>query len=227
MSDAFQTFLLVFLALLPIVNPPGSALLFLAITRRGSRQLRAALARQIATYAFLIMIVALYVGAFVLELFGISVPVLRVAGGAVLALSGWRALEAPRQPAETAQADPAGGARELEGMAFYPLTMPLTAGPGTVAVAIAVGTRGSGEQGLSTAIAAAKLVSAMAGAALAALGIAALVYVCYRYADRIERALGERGSDALGRLFAFILICIGVQVLWTGFAELWGTLPQR
>jgi multiple antibiotic resistance protein len=218
-----QSFLLVFLALLPIVNPPGSALLFLAITRRGSRQLRAGLARQIAFYAFLIMIVALFVGAFVLQLFGISVPVLRVAGGLVLALSGWRALDAPRQQGDGAQADGAGAERELEDMAFYPLTMPLTAGPGTVAVAIAVGTGGSGEQGLS----AAQVASAMVGGLLAVLGIATLVYLCYRFADRIEDALGERGSDALGRLFAFILICIGIQILWTGFAELLATLPPR
>jgi len=218
-----QSFLLVFLSLLPIVNPPGSALLFLAITRRGTRQLRAALARQISFYAFLIMIVALFVGAFVLQLFGISVPVLRVAGGLVLALSGWRALDAPRQPGEGAQADGAGAERELEDMAFYPLTMPLTAGPGTVAVAIAVGTGGSGDQGLS----AAAVASAMVGGLLAVLGIATLVYLCYRFADRIEGALGERGSDALGRLFAFILICIGIQILWTGFAELLASLPPR
>jgi len=218
-----QSFLLVFLSLLPIVNPPGSALLFLAITRRGSRQLRAVLARQIAFYAFLIMIVALFVGAFVLQLFGISVPVLRVAGGLVLALSGWRALDAPRQQGEGAQADGAGAERELEDMAFYPLTMPLTAGPGTVAVAIAVGTGGSGDQGMS----AAAVASAMLGGLIAVLGIATLVYLCYRFADRIEDALGERGSDALGRLFAFILICIGIQILWIGFAELWGTLPPR
>jgi multiple antibiotic resistance protein len=67
----------------------------------------------------------------------------------------------------------------------------------------------------------------MFGALLASLGIAALVYLCYRFADRIEGALGERASDALGRLFAFILICIGIQILWTGFAELWGTLPPH
>jgi multiple antibiotic resistance protein len=218
-----HSFLLVFLALLPIVNPPGSALLFLAITRHGSRQVRSVLARQVAIYAFLIMIVALYVGAFVLQMFGISVPVLRVAGGLVLALSGWRALDAPLQQGEPAQADDTGGAREIEGMAFYPLTMPLTAGPGTVAVAIAIGTRGSGEHSASTA----QLVGAMFGALLASLGIAALVYLCYRFADRMEGALGERASDALGRLFAFILICIGIQILWTGFAELWGTLPPR
>lgn len=221
------SFLVVFLALLPIVNPPGSALLFLAVTRRGGRELRAALARQIAIYAFLIMLVALYVGAFVLELFGISVAVLRVAGGLVLALSGWRALEARHSQGDGAQPDEASSARELEGMAFYPLTMPLTAGPGTVAVSIALGTHRPVEHSASTAQAASQLIGPMAGAALAALSIAALVYVCYRFADRIESALGERGSDALGRLFAFFLICIGIQVLWTGFAELWATLPPR
>jgi multiple antibiotic resistance protein len=67
----------------------------------------------------------------------------------------------------------------------------------------------------------------MIGGLLAVLGIATLVYLCYRFADRIEDALGERGSDALGRLFAFILICIGIQILWTGFAELLATLPPR
>ena len=222
-----ESFLLVFLSLLPIVNPPGSALLFLAITRRGTRELRTTLARQIAIYAFLIMIIAVYVGAHVLALFGISVPVLRVAGGIVLALSGWRALDAPRDPDGT-RANLADDTRELEGMAFYPLTMPLTAGPGTVAVAIAVGTHGSGEpsvDGLQRTVG--QIISSMAGALLAALSIAALIYLCYRYADRIERAFGERGSDALGRLFAFILICIGIQILWVGFAELWGTLPPR
>lgn len=216
-----KTFLLVFLSLLPIVNPPGSALLFLSLTRRGSREQRAALARQIAIYSFFIMITALYVGAFVLQLFGISVPVLRVAGGLVLALSGWRVLDAPRQQGDMARVESAGQAQELAGMAFYPLTMPLTAGPGTVAVAIAIGTRGSEEKTIPVA----RLISSMAGALLAVLSICVLVYVCYRFADRIQNALGESGSDALGRLFAFILICIGIQVLWTGFAELWSSLP--
>ena len=83
-----QSFLLVFIGLLPIVNPPGSALLVLAMTRRASRSQRAVLARQVATYAFFIMIASLFIGAYVLQFFGISVPVMRVAGGLVLALSG-------------------------------------------------------------------------------------------------------------------------------------------
>lgn len=222
MSGILNSFLLVFAGLMPIVNPPGSALLFLAMTRRGTRAERTELARRIAIYAFLIMIVSLYVGAFVLKLFGISVPVLRVAGGLVLAFAGWRALDAPRQRSDARAADVAGDG-DLAHMAFYPLTMPLTAGPGTVAVAIALGTSGSGTADVPLP----SVLGAMLGALLATLAIAALVYVCYRFADYLERVLGESGSDALGRLFAFILICLGIQVLWLGFAELWASLPAR
>ena len=217
-----QSFLLVFLGLLPIVNPPGSALLFLAMTRRGSRLQRTMLAQQVATYSFCIMIAALTIGAFVLQLFGISVPVLRVAGGLVLALSGWRMLDAPRMQAESAPTPDAGEAHELDGMAFYPLTMPLTAGPGTVAVAVAIGTGGSDWAELP----AAELIGALVAALAATLAISALVYVCYRFADRIQDAVGESGSDALGRLFAFILICLGIQIFWNGFTDLWISLPR-
>ena len=222
MANMLQSFLLVFLGLLPIVNPPGSALLFLAMTRRGSRRQRTMLAQQVATYAFFIMIAALTVGAFVLQLFGVSVPVLRVAGGLVLALSGWRMLDAPSMQAETAPVLDAGEAHELDRMAFYPLTMPLTAGPGTVAVAVAIGTGGSDSAGLPVA----KLIGALIGALVAALAISALVYVCYRFADRLENVLGDSGSDALGRLFAFILICMGIQIFWNGFTDLWISLPR-
>lgn len=218
-----QSFLLVFVGLLPIVNPPGSALLFLAMTRRASRSQRAVLARQVAIYAFFIMITSLFIGAYVLQFFGISVPVMRVAGGLVLALSGWRVLDAPRMQAETAPVPKAEDAGELAGMAFYPLTMPLTAGPGTVAVAVAIGTGGSSEAGLPIAT----MLGAMFGGLVAVLAISALVYVCYRFSDRIQDALGESGSDALGRLFAFILICLGIQILWTGFTDLWVSLPRQ
>jgi multiple antibiotic resistance protein len=219
---ALNSFLLVFAGLLPIVNPPGSALLFLALTRRGTRAQRAQLARRIATYAFFIMFVSLNVGAFVLQLFGISVPVLQVAGGVVLALAGWRALDAPQHRDDT-PAPEAAQVGDLASMAFYPLTMPLTAGPCTVAFAIALGTSGSSAVGMPSA----RLVAAVLGALVATLSIAGLVYVCYRFADRIQEALGDSGSDALGRLFAFILICIGTQILWTGFAALWMSLPPR
>jgi multiple antibiotic resistance protein len=215
-------FLLVFMGLLPIVNPPGSALLFLAMTRQAGGVERVELARSVAVYSFAIIFTSLTVGALVLKFFGISVPVLRVAGGLVLALSGWRVLDAPHSPAEIPLAGaPAVG--NLKTMAFYPLTLPLTVGPGTVAVAIALGTSGSSAEDVSLAV----KLTAVTGATLAILAISLLVYLCYRFADRLELVLGQRGSEALGRMFAFILICLGIEILWRGVVELWLSMPPR
>jgi multiple antibiotic resistance protein len=216
MSALLNGFLLVFAALFPIVNPPGTALLFLAMTRRGTHADRAALARRIAIYAFMIMVASLYIGAFVLALFGISIPVLRVAGGIVVALTGWQLLHG-EDLGDNAEAQRAGDAA-LHRMAFYPLTMPLTTGPGTIAVTIALGA------GRPETVGHFDLFGV--GALLAALAVALLILVCYRNADRVEQVVGKTASDAMAKLFAFILICIGIEIFWAGFSELWRTLPR-
>ena len=213
MAAATYAFLTVFAGLFPIVNPPATSMLFLAMTQHGSTDERHDLARRIAFYSFLILTTTLYFGAYVLAFFGVSLPFLRVAGGFVLATTGWRLLDAPRK-SEVGIA--AANRPDLDQMAFYPLTMPLTTGPGTVAVSIALGTRGWERQA----------GPAVVGSMLAILAMCALIYVCYWFSDRLRSALSEAGADALGRMFAFILICIGIQVLWAGFAELWTSLPH-
>ena len=65
------------------------------------------------------------------------------------------------------------------------------------------------------------------GALLATIAIAALIYVCYRFADRVETAIGATASDAIARLFAFILMCIGIQIGWAGISELLVGLRER
>lgn len=218
MSTLSSSFLVIFAALFPIINPPGTALMFLAITRGATRAQRKKLAKEVAIFAFVIINASLYIGAFVLALFGISVPVLRVAGGCVVAFTGWQLLNAragDREP--VTDLNPVSGG--LGRRAFYPLTMPLTTGPGTIAVTIALGTGRPKEVALLTVF--------IAGTLLATVAIAAIIYVCYAQADRIERVLGATGSEALERFFAFILMCIGVQIFWTGFADLWASLPAR
>jgi multiple antibiotic resistance protein len=210
-KDFFQYYGHVFAALFPVINPPGMALLFIAMTRRASRAQRTFLAGRIALYAFLTINVAYYVGTLILDFFDISLPVLRVAGGIVLASSGWRLLNETRSGSETG-VELGGTSGDWIQMAYYPLTMPVTTGPGTISVAIALG-----------AILP-KRIPVMLGALAAGVTISAAVYFCYRYADRIEGRLGKTGSEALSRLFAFILVCIGVQILWNGFSELWGSL---
>jgi multiple antibiotic resistance protein len=205
-------FIQMFSALFPVINPPGMALIFLSMTGRASRAQRADLARRIGLYAFIVVMVSYYIGAFILSFFGISVPVLRVAGGIVLAASGWRLLNESRASNEAEEPAVRQNASELERLVFYPLTMPITTGPGTISVTIALGATHPMK------------LPFMLGALAAGAAVAASIYLCYRYADRIEGALGKTGAEALSRLFAFILICVGVQILWTGFSELWMSL---
>jgi len=158
------------------------------------------------------------VGAYVLSFFGISLPVLRVAGGIVIAVSGWRMLSGPdtteERRDETASALPVRVTPSR--LAFYPLTMPMTTGPGTISVAISIGanrpTRLSAE------------LMFFAETVLATALLAVLIYVCYRHSERISRMIGPTGTTIVVRLTAFLLFCIGVQVLWTGLAELLGTV---
>jgi multiple antibiotic resistance protein len=209
MAEMSNALLLVFAALFPIINPPGTAMIFYASTRHRSRRQRAELAKWISIYAFLIVNVSLYIGAYLLQFFGVSVPVLRVAGGLVVTATGWKLLNAQGEEPELARS-PADD--NLRASAFYPLTMPLTTGPGTIAVTIALGAG----RPVDPSVAGWFIV----GALLATLAITTLIYVCYRYADWVETALGATASDAIARLFAFILMCIGIEILWAGISDL-------
>jgi len=211
-------FLLAFPALFAIVNPIGGAFVFMAATERMDVVMRSHLARWVAIHSFILLNASIYVGAYVLEFFGISLPVLRVAGGIVIALSGWRALNASEdkaaQPA-IAQAD----LRAASRIAFFPLTMPITAGPGAISVAVSLGTgRPSNATELLVFLVAVTLVTA---------AISAIVYVLYRNSPRVATLIGETGTTIIVRLLSFLLFCIGIQVLWTGITELLATLPAH
>jgi multiple antibiotic resistance protein len=205
-------FLLAFPALLSIVNPLGSAFIFLGAVEYLPAATREYLARRIAIYSFAILNTSLYVGGYVLEFVGISIPVLRVAGGLVIALSAWKLLNADdsshRKKAELAPLD----AQDAERMAFYPLTMPITTGPGTISVAVSLGTNRPDH--------ARDFVLFLLAATLATGLIALLIYWLYRSSGRVSRALGSTGTTIIVRLSAFLLFCIGIQVLWLGAQEL-------
>jgi multiple antibiotic resistance protein len=214
-----ETFLIVLAAIFPVVNPPGSALVFLSLTRRASADTRRFLARHVALNAFFVMAGSLLIGTFVLNLYGISVPIIRVAGGIVVAVAGWRLLSQGSQKEEETpeKIDKA----DYKSMAFYPLTLPLTTGPGTIAVMISLGFSRTAS---ATAIGELFLVAMIL---LAALVIAIGIYVCFAYAEQAERMLGHTGTDIAVRLSAFILLCIGVQIFWTGASELLLSLPAH
>ena len=207
--------LLVLATLLPIVNPFGGAPVFLAMTADCSSPLRATLAQKVAVNAFLLLVGSLFIGAYVLHFFGISIPVVQVGGGLVVCANAWDLLRAENTTPALPQHTPS--AAEIARRAFYPLTLPLTVGPGTISVAITIGAHRP--QNVRSLV-----VDGVADV-LGALLIAATVFVCYRYADRLSRVLGETGMSVLVRLSAFIVLCIGVQIVWTGVSALLATLP--
>jgi len=128
--------LLVFAALFPIVNPLGGAPIFLAMTTDYSPDERASLAWKVTVNAFILLVASVATGTYVLELFGLSVPVVQVAGGVVVSTLGWRLLQDPSAIDDKSSTASASRRRNL---AFYPLTMPLTVGPGSISVAITIG----------------------------------------------------------------------------------------
>ncbi|HYM73298.1 MAG TPA: MarC family protein [Stellaceae bacterium] len=213
MHAAANAFLLVYAGLFPIVNPVGSAPIFLALTSGRSAEVRRTLARRVAVNGFILLLGSLFIGSHVLVFFGITVPVLRIAGGLAVASFGWRLLRDGVEPTnDTGDVD-----EDAPIDAFYPLTMPLTVGPGSISVAIALGAQRP--QGI-TDIAQLALVGGSATAGLA--GIAFTVFLCYRSAGRMVSLLGASGISVMVRLSAFILLCIGIQIIWSGYSALAG-----
>ena len=213
MDFALNNFFLELAAIFPVVNPPGTALVFLGLTRDASPEVRRVLAWRVARNAFFVLIGALALGALILRLYGISIPVLRVAGGFIVAVAGWKLLVEGNQKDLEASRAKQPLADPLD-QAFYPLTLPLTTGPGSIAVVISLGLSG-GSYSSSTGEAVLVLSTVCA-----VLVIAAAVFVCFAYADRIQRLLGPGGTDVAVRLSAFILFCLGIQIFWSGGSEL-------
>ena len=217
MNDLVNAFLLVYAGLFPIVNPIGGAPIFLGLTRHCSLEERHALAGRVALNGFLLLLGSLFIGSHVLEFFGITLPVVRVAGGLVVTSFAWKLLhwgdesEAPPSAA-------AGGAPTKPPDAFYPLTLPLTIGPGSIAVAITLGSQRPSPAGDLAHLA---LIGAAAVAGL--IAISATVFVCYRFAETLVARLGESGTNVLVRLSAFILLCIGIEIIWSGYSALAGS----
>ena len=215
-----KTFLLAFGALFSIVNPLSGAFIFFGATRQLAPRVRVHVSRWVSIYAFSIVTASLYIGAYVLSFFGISIPVLRVAGGIVISMSGWRMLSEPDATEQRRSETPRPRSIDVppSRLAFYPLTMPLTTGPGTISVAVSLGaSRPSGFHAPLLEF----FIETLAAVALLAL----LIYALYRHSARIAEFIGATGTTIVMRLSAFLLFCIGIQVLWNGAAELLGTLP--
>jgi multiple antibiotic resistance protein len=214
MLAAAKAFLLVLATMLPILNPAATAPIFLSLTDGASPATRTLLARRIARNMFWLMTGSMLIGSYVLDFFGISLPIVRVGGGLLLASVAWRLLSAtPSTPDSRVSLAEGFTADHAHRQAFYPLTFPISCGPASISVAITVG----------VSLHDAELVislARMSGALLALALIGALLYLAFRYGEHFLRLIGDAGTAVFLRLTAFILLCLGVQIVWDGLREL-------
>lgn len=202
-------------ALIPIVNPLGSSPFFLSLTGEYSTQERQELSRRIALNSFFLLIGSYLIGAHILAFFGISLPVVQVGGGLIVISAGWRMLQKADDEERKAVHQDVNRA-ELFRKAFYPLTLPLTVGPGSISIAITLGANAPHHSLLT-------ILGALIGLVLTALSI----YLCYGSADRLARMLGPAAMSVIARLSSFLLVCIGVQIVWNGLSALTETLAPK
>ncbi len=202
-----RAFLLAFPALFSIINPLVGALIFHETTAVLPPAQRARVATKVGFYSLVVMVVALWTGSYVLAFFGVSINALRIAGGVVIALFGWELLKTPEE--SEARKRRHGAPTNTDDLAFFPLTLPITTGPGTISVVIALGAERPDD------VSGALLF--FIGASIAAVVMAVVIAVLYHWADRLVQLLGPSGERILTRLSAFLLLSIGVQILITGF----------
>ena len=216
MIEAAKSLFLILSALFPIIDPLGGSPIFLAMTREYSSSTRRALSWRIAMNCFFLLLGSYFIGTHILSFFGISLPVVQVGGGLIVISTGWTLLK---------QGNPNSQKKVKESIepedpfhnAFYPLTLPLTVGPGSISVAITLGANTPHHHGLNLL----SILAAIVGCVLLAFSI----FLCYGFADRLGRILGETGMTVIMQLTSFLLVCIGVQILWNGASALLTSLP--
>jgi multiple antibiotic resistance protein len=210
-TQLLSAILVVVGAILPVVNPPGDAPLFLRLTVGSDDATRNSLAKVIALYSFALLLGCMLFGSFILRLFELSVAVIQVSGGAVVCALGWKLLNDEQKPSDMTL-DPQKASAVALARAFYPLTMPLTVDPGVMSVAIAVGANHAHTlDGLLI-----QILAAVIGAGIVALS----VLIAYRYAKAFAARIGHKGTMVVLRLSAFIVLSIGVQIAWNGVKAL-------
>jgi len=212
-----QSILLVASALFPIVDPIGGSPVFLSLTLNYDTKTRKLLSRRIAINSFILLVASFAIGSHVLSFFGISLPVVQVGGGMIVVAAGWALLKKKDETDRDAVGRTVSSTDVLRD-AFYPLTLPLTIGPGSISIAITLGANEPHHIGAG--------LLAILAAAIGSAFLAATIYLCYAFADRLAAVMGPTGMNVIVKLSSFLLVCIGVQIVWNGVSQLLRSLPQ-
>ena len=207
-TDLLTYVAVVVAGLLPIANPFSTAPVFLAVTTNLDSESKKKLLKLTCIYMFSILVIFLLAGALILSFFGISVSSLRIAGGLIITVLGFRMLfpDTSKKKEETTIHT----YEQAKNLAFTPLAMPMLSGPGSIAVIISMAAQISENDSFHLR---------MGGYAVVAVGILITVLICWfvlRSSTKIMKILGHTGIDALTKIMGFILICIGVEFVASG-----------
>ena|ERR1700733_6632854 len=222
MTEFGKYLALAFSALLPLINPPASALELIGLVGVGDSAAYKVLARKIAINTTLFLSVVGLTGPYVLQFFGISIEILQCIGGAILVAMGWQLLNKPETTDSAKDPSLTEAARLCvttywQSRAFYPLTFPITVGPGSVAVMLTLSAQAKGQDTSGR-------IPALCGLLVCVVLLSAMVYVFYAYAPAAARHFPAPIVNGGLRIVAFLLMCIGAEIAWHGLRPLLSTM---
>lgn len=197
-----------FTSIFSVVNPLAAMPVFLSLTENDSDDHRRWLAKKAGFYMFLILVIFLFAGTYIMSFFGISLPGIRIAGGLIIMRSAFTML-APDRPGRKISDEDEKAAKEKDDISFSPLAMPLLSGPGSIAVVIGLATQ-------------ARSVTDYILTTVAILLVAIISYIVLRIAPWATRFMGKSGMNAMTRMMGFIALAISVQFIINGIARFFG-----
>jgi multiple antibiotic resistance protein len=205
-----------FVALFPVVNPLGTAFIISPYFAGLTRKERITVVKKITFYSFAICSVTLFVGHWILEIFGLSVPIIQLAGGIMICKIGWGFLSSDNTDApepQSATQIELDHIPMVENKLFYPITFPITTGAGTIAVLFTLSANGANKD--------MSLYLVNVGALLCSIiGICMLIFIFYVNTNRLISYIGSHNEKIINSLMAFLIFCVGLQIAVGGIFQL-------
>ena len=209
-----HTVFIAFLSLFPVVNPIGSAFIVDPLLGNLSFAGRKRASKKVALYCLAICTVSALIGTWILKLFGLSIPIVQVAGGLMICQMGWKLLTSDDQvKGDKEAARPERCPEDIDNILFYPISFPMTTGAGTISVILTLSAHEEEQNILNHVLNLGALFFAI-------VLICIIIYICYANTARLIHRLGPRGEQIVNRLSAFLVFCIGMQIAWSGIKAL-------
>jgi multiple antibiotic resistance protein len=207
-----------FAALFPVTDPLGAIPIFLVLAAKASQDLRQNFALKTALYFLLVLVVFLFIGGSFLSFFGISIAGVKIAGGIVISEAGWQALKEESTLSQKDTEEATEKVEHHEDISFIPMTIPLLAGPGAIAVTIGLAAQAGEDSSVPPLLNLSAII-------LSITVIAIIVYFCLRLSNWFLEKLGNTGITAISRLLGLFILAFGIQLILNGVADWVGGLP--